>query len=147
MYTLGLSVSGSPRGGAGRRMTPKPMGFRRPNKGPMGLIEPIEMTLTNQFVEDRRPFFLRSHKNSEKIEPFHLEDLFFFGDHMKIRRKLCQFRRLFWTAQNQSCAIFELTPGPSLVLGAPGPSNWLYLLLLTGNTHLLKLSRKSSLYS
>ena len=39
----------------------------------MGFIGPIEMTLTNQFVEDQRPFF------------------FFFGDRIKIRRKLCHF--------------------------------------------------------
>ena len=26
---------------------------------------------------------------------------------------------LFWTGQNQSCVIFELTSGPSLALGTP----------------------------
>ena len=58
--------SGPPRGGAGRTMTPGPMDFKGPIRGP------IEMTLTNQFVENRRPFFffLRSHQNPEKIVAF-----------------------------------------------------------------------------
>ena len=64
-------------------MTPVLMGFEGPLdlRGPMGfegpldLRGPMEMTLTNQFVEHRRPFF--------------------FGDHIKIRRKLWHFPLLF----------------------------------------------------
>ena len=89
-------------------MTLRPMDFRGP----------IETTVTNQFVEDQRPFFWRSHQNSEKTVPFCLEDLF-FRDHIKMRRKLWHFSLLFWTTQNQRCVIFELTPGPRLALGAP----------------------------
>ena len=46
---------------------------------------------------------------------------FFFvcGDHLKIRRKVCHFPCLFWTAQSQRCVIFELSPGPPSALGAP----------------------------
>ena len=72
-------------------MTPGPMEFRGPIKRPNGLLEPIKMTLTNQFVKDRRlflgeehikirtklrhfalrPFFFRrSHESSEKVGPF-----------------------------------------------------------------------------
>ena len=67
--------------------------------GPMDFRGPIEMTLTNQFVEKRRRFFL---------------------DHIKIRRKLWHFLFPFWSTQNQRCLIFELTPGPRLALDAPG---------------------------
>ena len=45
-------------------MTPGPWTLKGPIRGP------FEMTLTNQFVEDRRPFFLRSHQNPEKIVAF-----------------------------------------------------------------------------
>ena len=44
-------------------MTPVPMEFRRPIRGPMGFKGPLdfrrrmEMTLTNQFVEYRGPLF------------------------------------------------------------------------------------------
>ena len=85
--------------GQGGTMTPGPMGFRGPIRRPRGFIKPIEITLTNQFVEDRRPFF--------------------FGDHIKIRGKECHFSLLFWSTQNQRRLIFELTiPGPRLALGA-----------------------------
>ena len=48
------------------------------------------------------------------------EDLFFFfGDHMKIRTKVCHFPCVFWTSRNQTCVIFELSPGPPSALGAP----------------------------
>ena len=54
-------------------MTPVPMEFRRP----MGFEEALdfrgrmEMTLTNQFVEYREPFFFwRSHQNPKKIVAF-----------------------------------------------------------------------------
>ena len=77
------------------------------------------MTLRNQYVEDRRPFFLRSHQNPGKIVAFFREDLYFFGDHMKIRTKLLHFPRLFWSSLNRRCVIFEQAPGPRLALGAP----------------------------
>ena len=57
-------------------MTLGPMEFRRPIRGPMGFEGPLdfrgpmEVTLTNQFVEHRRPFFLRSHQNPKKIVAF-----------------------------------------------------------------------------
>ena len=58
-------------------MTPVPMEFRRPIRGPMGFEGHLdfkgsmEMTLTNQFVEHRRPFFfLRSHQSPKKIVAF-----------------------------------------------------------------------------
>ena len=58
-------------------MTPVPMEFRRPIRGPMGFKEPLdfrgrmEMTLTNQFVEYRGPFFFwRSYQNPKKIVAF-----------------------------------------------------------------------------
>ena len=92
-------------------------------RGPMGFIGPIKMTLTNQYVEDRRPFFFnrRSHQNQEKTVAFCLKDLFFifFGDHIKIRRKLWHFSLLFWSTQNWRCSIFELNPGPRLALSSP----------------------------
>ena len=53
-------------------MTPVPMEFRRPLRGPMGFKEPLdfrgrmEMTLTNQFVEYRGPFFLEIISKSEE---------------------------------------------------------------------------------
>ena len=50
------------------------------------------MTLRNQCMEDRRPFFS------------------FFGDHMKTRTKLWHFPHLFWSSQNRRSVIFELTP-------------------------------------
>ena len=57
-------------------MTPVPMEFRRPIRGPMGFKGPLdvrgrmEMTLTNQFVEYLGPFFWRSHQNPKKIVAF-----------------------------------------------------------------------------
>ena len=82
-------------------MTLGPMEFRGPSRGPMGFIGPIEMTLTNQFVEDRRPFFFLeiTSKSGENCAIF----LFCFG------------------IQNQRCLIFELTSGQRLALGAPVP--------------------------
>ena len=64
-------------------------------------------------------FFLRSHQNLEKTVAFFLEDLFFFGDHIKIRTKLWYFSRLFWSSQNRRSVIFELTPDPRSAIGAP----------------------------
>ena len=49
-----------------------PVGFRGPSGGPMGFRGPIEMTLRNQYVEDRRPFFGGRLKNI-----FFIEDIFF----------------------------------------------------------------------
>ena len=53
-------------------MTRVRMEFRRPIRGPMGFEGPLdfrglmEMTLTNQFVEHRRPFFLEITSKSEE---------------------------------------------------------------------------------
>ena len=48
------------RGGQRGTMTPGPMDFRGPIMGPVGFRGPsrgpIEMTLRNQYVEDRRTF-------------------------------------------------------------------------------------------
>ena len=56
------------------------MGLRGPIRWPNGFIGPIEMTLTNQFVKD----------------------LFFFGDHIKIPRKLCHFAlKTFFLSSHQ----------------------------------------------
>ena len=85
------------------------------------------MTLRNQHVEDRRPFFLRSNQNSEKTVAFFLEDLF-FGNHIKILKKRWHFSRLFWSSRNRRMRrsiIFELVPGPRYALGAPGCQDWL----------------------
>ena len=49
-----------------------PVAFRGPSRGP------IEMTLRNQYVEDRRPFII-------------IIIIFFFGDHIKILRKRWHF--------------------------------------------------------
>ena len=57
------------------------------------------MTLTNQFVEDRRRFFLRSHQNSEKTVAFSSSVLEYTKPEMP---------------------KFELTLGPRLALGTPG---------------------------
>ena len=57
-------------------MTPVPMEFMRPIRGPMGFKGPLdfrgrmEMTLTNQFVEYRGPFLGGSHQNPKKIVAF-----------------------------------------------------------------------------
>ena len=51
-------------------MTPGPMDFKRP----------IEMTLTNQFVEDRRPFFFFFKITSKSGEIWGIL-LFHFGVH------------------------------------------------------------------
>ena len=58
-------------------MTLIPMEFRRPIGGPMGFKGGpldfrgrLEMTLTNQFVKYRGPFFWRSHQNPKKIVAF-----------------------------------------------------------------------------
>ena len=98
-----------------------PVGFRKPCRGPKDFRGPIEMTLRNQHVEDERRFFLRSHQNLEKTVAFFLEDLFFFGDHIKIRTKLWHFSRLFWSSQNRRSVIFELTPDQRSAIGAPAP--------------------------
>ena len=66
-----------------------PVGFKGPSRGLMGFRGPIEMTLRNQYVEDRRPFFLfwRSHHNPNKTVAFFREDLFFGGgDPIKSRQ-------------------------------------------------------------
>ena len=69
-------------------MTPGPMDFRGPIMGPVGFRGPSRMTLRNQYVQDRRPFFLwRSHENPEKTAAFFLEDIF-FEDRIKIQRQL-----------------------------------------------------------
>ena len=53
-------------------MTLVPMEFRRPIRGPMGFEGrldfrgPMEVTLTNQFVEHRRPFFFEITSKSEE---------------------------------------------------------------------------------
>ena len=83
-------------------MIPVPMEFRRPIrgpiKGPLDFRGRMEMTLTNQFVEYRGPFFWRSHQNPKKI---------------------VAFSSSFLSSQSWRCPIFELTPGLSLALGAP----------------------------
>ena len=127
---------GPPRRGAGKTMTSEPMDFRGPNRGAMGFSGPIKglmglkgpMRGANELHRAHRNeksktifFFLKSLENPEKIVPFRLKDLFFiFGNHMKIRRKLCHFPCLFLIALNRRCVIFELSPGPPLALGAPG---------------------------
>ena len=118
------------REGAEGTMTSGPMEFRRPIRGL------IEMTLTNQFVEDRR-LFLEITQNPENIVPFCLEDLFFL-DHIKIRRKLCHFPILFWTTQNQSCIIFDLTPDPRLALGTSEPNHKKFESLYLNNLLVLE---------
>ena len=78
---------------------------------------PIERTLRNQFVKNRRPFFLlRSYQNSDKSAAFFLEDLFFLGDHMKDKTVAFFPSVLEFTKPE---VIFELAPGPRLSLGAP----------------------------
>ena len=49
-------------------MTPVPMEFRRSMgfEGPLNFRGPMEMTLTNQFVEHRSPFFLENTSKSEE---------------------------------------------------------------------------------
>ena len=77
-FCAGRLLAGPPRGGKrGETMTPVPMEFRRPIRGPMGFKGPLgfrrrmEMTPTNQFVEYREPFFGgRSHQNPKKIVAF-----------------------------------------------------------------------------
>ena len=57
--------SGAPWASGGP--TKGPVGFRRPSKEPMSFRGPIKMTLRNEYVEDRRPFFFcRSHQNPNK---------------------------------------------------------------------------------
>ena len=107
-----------------RRPIIGPVGFRGPSRGPMGSRRPIEMTLRNQYAEDRRPFFVLfwgSHQNPDKTVAFFRKDLFFWGgrDPIKIQIKLWHIPHLFWSLQNWRCVIFELTPGPRLALGAP----------------------------
>ena len=65
-------------------MTPGPIEFRRPIRGPMGFKGPLdfrgrmEMTLTNQFVEYRGPFLGGiTSKSEENCGIF----LFFFEVH------------------------------------------------------------------
>ena len=60
------------------------------------------MTLRNQYVEDRRPFFMfrRSHQNPEKTVVFILKD-FFLRSHQN-PDKTEHFHRLFWSSQNQN---------------------------------------------
>ena len=65
---------------------------------------------------------------------FLIEDLFFdwrpfFGDHIKILRKLCHFPRRFWSSQNWRCLIFELISGTCLALGAFEAWFWLQITL------------------
>ena len=81
----------------------------------MSFIAPIEM-------EHRRLFFWRSPEFGQKNR-FNFGGDLFFGDHLKIRRKVCHFPCLFWTAQNQRSVIFEESPGPLLALGAPAPDS------------------------
>ena len=64
-------------------------------------------------------FFLRSIKILRKLWRFSLKTFSFFWDHIKIRKKLRHFPRLFWSSQNRRCLIFELTPGTHLALGVP----------------------------
>ena len=71
-FALVAFMQGHREGKQGETMTLVPMEFRRP-MGFEGLLDfkgPMEMTLTNQFVEHRRPFFWRSHKNPKKIVAF-----------------------------------------------------------------------------
>ena len=89
---------GHREGRSGGTMTPGPIEFRGPIRGPMDFRGLMEMTLTNQFVEHRRSFFLRFHQNPEEIVAFSSSFLEF---------------------TNRRCPIFELTPGPRLALGAP----------------------------
>ena len=77
-WASALVEAGPPREGKrGETMTPVPMEFKRPIRGPMGFEGPLgfrgrmEMTLTNQFVEYRGPFFFfKSHQNPKKIVAF-----------------------------------------------------------------------------
>ena len=63
-------------------MTPGPMEFRGPIRRLNGLLGPIKMTLTNQFVKDRRLFWGgRSHENLDKVGPFCLGTFFFRLSH------------------------------------------------------------------
>ena len=91
MYCVQVRGNGasraSERGGQKGTLTPGPMefrgpmGLRGPIREPNGHLGPIKMTLTNQFVEDRRLFLGRSHENPEKIGPFCIEDFFFQRSH------------------------------------------------------------------
>ena len=102
-------------GGAGGTVTPEPMDFRGPSRGP------IEMTLRNQHVKTEDLFlFWRSYQNPEKTVACFLEDLFFFLEiTSKSRTKLWHFLRLFYSLQNRKFVMFELAPGPRSALGAP----------------------------
>ena len=85
-FCAGNLEAGPPRGGKrDETMTAVPMEFRRPIRGPMGFKGPLdfrgrmEMTLTNQFVEYRGPFFFLeiTSKSEENCGIF----LFFFEVH------------------------------------------------------------------
>ena len=114
-----------------------PVGFREPSGWPMGFRGSIKMTLGNQYVEDQRPFLFLFFFWDWRIfcywrRFFLIEDLFFdwrpfFGDHIKILRKLCHFPRLFWSSQNWRCLIFELISGTCLALGAFEAWFWLQI--------------------
>ena len=80
-----------PRRGAGGTMTPGPMdfrgpitgpvGFRGPSRGPIGFRGPIKMTLRNQYVKNRRPFFFEITSKSQENWHFSLKTFFFWKSH------------------------------------------------------------------
>ena len=90
---------GHREGGSGGTMTPGPMELRGPIRWPMDFRGLMEMTLKNWFVE-------------------HLRSFFFFGDHIKIRRKLWHFPLLFWSLQTGD-AQYLSWPRAHVWLSAP----------------------------
>ena len=106
------SVRASKRG-AGGTMAPGPMVFRGHMRRPNGLHRAHRNETPKTFFFWRSPEFRQTNRFNSG------EDLFFFWDHLKIRRKVSHFPCLFWTAQNQRCVIFELSPGLPSALGAP----------------------------
>ena len=73
-FRAGSLLAGPSRGGQRGTMSPELIEFR----GPMGFRGPMEMTLTNRFVEHRSPpFFEIISKSGENCGIF----LFFFGVH------------------------------------------------------------------
>ena len=83
-FCAGSRWAEPPRGGAGGTMTSGPMEFRGPTGFRGSIRGPMEMTLTNQFVELQWPFFYQNpikikitSKSTENYGIF----LFFFGVH------------------------------------------------------------------
>ena len=107
-------------GGQRGTMSLGPMEFTGPTRGPMTFRGPMGL----RGAHHRAQWPHRADRNDTdksacgKSKTFFF---FFFGDHIKIRKKLGHFPILFWATQNQSCIIFELTPGPRFALRALGP--------------------------